>query len=103
MPSRVGPPPPRRPITATTTQPGRDSLQWSCEQSLLTGSFDVDDAARTKFRVPRITADVAAQLIATHALGPLAGLHLDPYTRLARGNRRGGRRAGRDDLGVAGN
>ena len=40
----------------------------SCEMALLAGTFDVDDAARAKFRMPRIAADVAAQMPAAHAL-----------------------------------
>src|SRR5580658_1352961 len=46
--------------------------------TLLTGPLDVDDAARAKFRMPRIAADIAAQMKAAHALGLAAGFDLDP-------------------------
>ena len=67
-------------------QPGRDSLQCSCELTLLTGTLDIDDAARTKFRVPWIAADVAAQMEAAHALRLTARFDLDPHVRLAGGH-----------------
>ena len=42
--------------------------------ALLTGTLDVDDTAPAKLRVPRIAADIAAQMPATYAFGWLLGL-----------------------------
>ena len=67
---------------AATRQPGRGWLSRSCEFTLLAGPFDVDDAARAKFRMPRIAADVRAQMPAAHALA--AGCSVSPRSRPSR-------------------
>src|SRR6202021_960291 len=80
----------------------RVSLHWSCVLTLLTGTLDIDDTARAQFRVPRVAADVAAQVPAAHAFGLAAGFDLDPDARFAGWNRRIGRRIGLDDVRLAG-
>src|ERR1035441_1448444 len=83
-------------------QPGCDSLQWSCEFTLLTGTFDVDDTARAKFRVPRVAADITAQVPASHAFGLGAGFDLDPDARFAAWSRRDRRRVGLHHMRLTG-
>src|ERR1700728_3339732 len=70
--------------------------------TLLTGPLDVDDAARAKFRMPRIAPDIAAQMKAAHALGLAAGFDLDPDVRKARGYSGGGRTVRLDHARLAG-
>src|SRR5580704_6156551 len=70
--------------------------------TLLTGPLDVDDAARTKFRMPRIAPDIAAQMKAAHALGLAAGFDLDPDVRKARGHSGCGRTARLDHARLTG-
>src|SRR6202030_1175155 len=99
----LGPPEPRMPISTATTRLGRESLLWSCELTLLTRPLDVDDAARAKFRMPRIAADIAAQMPTSHAFGLRTGFDLDPHAGFAGRYRRGGRRVGLNHPRLAGN